>query len=90
MKKMVTEKYTGLDIDLDGSIDDAISLLQKYKEEGWTDIDTDWYGEYRCYHFTKKRLETDIEYDLRIEAEKSSKEQRRKYYEQLKKEFGDN
>ena len=94
MKKMIREICKDQDIDLDGTIDDAINMLQKYKEKGWTDIDTGWYGDQRYNYFSKYRLETDHEYDLRINAEKSSKEQskeqRRQYYEQLKKEFGDN
>ena len=88
MKKIVTQKGRE-DIDFEDSIDNVISMLQKYKEEGWIDIVADWYGEYKSYNVSKKRLETDHEYETRIKSEEDLKQNRRKQYEALKKEFGE-
>ena len=88
MKKIVTQKGRE-DIDFEDSIDNVISMLQKYKEEGWIDIVSNWYGEYKTYDVSKKRLETDYEYKSRIEHEENLKQNRRKQYEALKKEFGE-
>jgi hypothetical protein len=80
MKKMRTERNYHR-IDFEKSIDSVISMLQKYKEEGWTDITCDYYGpDDREFHVSKERLETD---------EEQNKTYRRKCYEDLKKEFGD-
>jgi len=89
MKKMRTERNYHR-IDFEKSIDSVISMLQKYKEEGWTDITCDYYGpDDREFHVSKERLETDEEYNTRIKLEEQNKTYRRKCYEDLKKEFGD-
>lgn len=88
MKKMITEKDYDT-IDFEKSIDSVISMLQKAKVEGWTDIYCDYSYNTVSYNFCKRRIETDKEYNARILEEETSKEYRRKQYEDLKKEFGD-
>lgn len=83
------------EIDLDLSLDDVISQLQKlrteYQKEGKTDlelhVDSGW-SNYTIY-LSGERLETDEELQKRmlsIELDKK-KEERRKEYLKLKKEF---
>ncbi len=79
----------GDEIDIEGSIDEAIIMLQKYKDEGWTEIDTEYYGDYSYYFLRKHRLETDQEYTIRMKRVEDQKQARRREYEKLKKEFGD-
>ena len=71
---------------LEGNIDEMISQLQDWKNDGW-EIDDDIFIE-----LYKNRLETDEEYNHRMRNEKLMKErdeaQRRKQYEQLREEFG--
>lgn len=74
--------------ELDGKIDDIISTLQKCKEDGWEGIDYDYYDGGREYYVYRTRIETDEEYEKRVGVEEQWKENRRKQYEQLKKEFG--
>ena len=72
---------------LEGNIDDMISQLQDWKNDGWEGVDDDIFIE-----LYKNRLETDEEYNHRMSNEKLMEEraeaQRRKQYEQLKREFG--
>lgn len=88
MKKIVTEQNRD-DIDFEDTIENLISMLQKLSREGWTDIVSQWHGEYKTYNFSKKRLETDYEFKSRIKHEEDLKQNRRKQYEALKKEFGE-
>jgi hypothetical protein len=74
--------------EFDGSIDKLIFILQKCKEEGWEYIDYDYSGGEKEYYLYKTRLETDEEYEKRMKHEEQQKENRRKQFEQLKKEFG--
>ena len=86
-RKKILEKSWS--IDFEGSIDEAISMLLNKKQEGWTDIGTKYtrdYVEYFCY---KYRPETDDEYNARLKAIEDQKNNRRKQYEELKKEFGE-
>ena len=77
---------------LEGNIDNMISQLQDWKNEGWEGLEVDYFYENTSYHLHKDRLETDEEYNLRMFQEQRAKEraeaQRRKQYEQLKREFG--
>jgi hypothetical protein len=73
----------------DGKLDYIISVLQKCKEDGWEGIDYDYYDGEKEYYVYKTRLETDEEYEKRMELEEQRKENRRIQYEQLKKEFGE-
>ena len=71
-----------------GSIDNIISSLQRYKEQGWEGITYEYdYDNKKEYYVYKERFETDEEYNLRMSEEKSWKEYRLKQYETLKKEF---
>lgn len=74
-----------------GSIDSLISTLQILKEKGWEKIDYEYeyYDGGREYYAYRTRFETDEEYAKRMGLEADSKNQRRKQYEQLRKEFGD-
>lgn len=73
---------------LKSNIDDVISQLQDWKNEGWEGITE---GDCIFVELYKHRLETDEEYNHRMSNEKLMKErdeaQRRKQYEQLKREF---
>lgn len=98
IKVKITEWYKGY---FDGTFEDIIAMLQDYKNEGeWEGFELrfDDYGE-DGYYLYKYRLENDKEYENRIkllEKEKErdlkrkekEKENRRKAYEELKKEFG--
>ena len=84
--------------EFEGSLVDIISQLQSALDEGWEGIDMEYegYEGYQEYYFYKHRPETDKEYAKRmklLEKEKAeklkAKERRRKQYEKLKKEFGD-
>ena len=72
---------------LEANIDNMISQLQDWKNDGWDVVDDAIYIE-----LYKNRLETDEEYNHRMSNEKLMKErdeaQRRKQYEQLREEFG--
>ena len=78
--------------DLEGKIDDMISQLQDWKNDGWEGLEIYYDYDNTSYHLYKDRLETDEEYNHRMSNEKLMKEraeaQRRKQYEQLKREFG--
>ena len=82
-------RVKGEEIDIEGSIDEAIIMLQKYKDQGWTEIDKGYYGEYSYYFMRKYRLETDHELTIRMKMAEDQKEARRREYEKLKKEFGE-
>ena len=77
---------------LEGNIDDMISQLQDWKNEGWEGLDSDYVYDVNCYKLYRNRLETDEEYKIRMFQEQRAKEraeaQRRKQYEELKREFG--
>ena len=77
-------------IDLDGTIEEAIRHLQSIKDK-YKDKNISLYLEGQdddgIYSIICYREENDIEIQQRKESEKRSKEARRKYYEQLKKEF---
>ena len=94
-----TEKYYG---DFEGSLESIISQLQSKLDDGWEGIVTEYERDYGDCHdhevpyLYKHRPETDKEYEKRmklLEKEKAeklkAKERRRKEYENLKKEFGD-
>ena len=78
----------------DRSIDDIIKILENYKKDGWEEI---YYSvSYECFDFYlhRTRLETDDEYNARMEElkkqqikEEKGKEKRRRLYEELKNEF---
>ncbi len=87
-KKLIRETKTIYLSDFEGKIDDMISQLQDWKNDGWErDDDNDIFIE-----LYKHRLETDEEYNHRMSNEKLIKERdeakRRKQYEQLREEFG--
>lgn len=88
-KKTIKDTLSVSLSELEGNLDDVISQLQTWKEEGWEGLDVDYYYESTTYNLYKSRLETDAEYQRRIQQEEHYKENRRKQYEQLKKEFGD-
>jgi len=78
--------------DFDNTIDKVISMLEKHKRDGWEGIDI--MSSYDGYDFQlyKYRPENDEEYNKRIQLQKKweeeKKENRRKQYEELKGEFG--
>lgn len=91
---MTTERITitekGPELFCSGSIDSVISVLQTLKEKGWEKIDYEYeyYDGGKEYYVYRTRLETDEEYAKRMGLEADRKNQRRKQYEQLRKEFG--
>ena len=91
-KKQIRKTKTIYLSDFEGKIDDMISQLQDWKNEGWEGLDSDYVYDVNCYELYRNRLETDEEYNERMSQEKLIKERdeakRRKQYEQLRKEFG--
>lgn len=100
-KKMINAKVTSghVDVsidpyDLEGTLDEAISHLQKmkdmykdrnvklvYKEDPWSD--------YKSFYLYEQRLENDEEYQKRLEKEERHIEYKREQFERLKKELGE-
>jgi hypothetical protein len=99
IKVKETQRYWG---DFDGPLDSIIASLQRELDAGWEGIVIEYERDYGDCHdhevpyLYKHREETDKEYEKRmklLEKEKTdkltAKERRRKEYEKLKKEFGD-
>jgi hypothetical protein len=74
-------------------ISDFIKNLQELQTEGWETIEMDKENypydneDYYYVRVYKTRLETDIEYNARIGNKNEMKENRRRDYERLRKEF---
>jgi hypothetical protein len=82
---------------LEGPLVNTIADLQSKLDEGWSGIGTEdeGFGGGPEYYLYKYRPETDKEYAKRMkglekkkEQELKAKERRRKQYEKLRKEFG--
>jgi hypothetical protein len=90
-KKQIRETKTIYFSDLEGTFEEVMTKLQNWKNEGWEGLECDYNYESTVYELYKHRLETDEEYNHRMSNEKLMKEraeaQRRKQYEQLKREF---
>jgi hypothetical protein len=97
MKKIISHEL--LRLDLDGSIDEAIEMLNSYKAR-YCDyhnlrivVDSAYEGGY-YYDLHGDRLETDLEENYRINEEKRIDERQteyqRKQYELLKAKFENN
>ncbi len=90
MKKKYIEKKIESCIDLSGSFDQVLQFLRDQEEElrkaGWTDLRLDEEGNYGSptYAIYGKRLETDKEYQKRINKRK--REEKKKQEEKQKKE----
>lgn len=78
-------------IDIEDGIPDLIKKLQELHNQGYEHLEKDRepYEDYDSIYACKTRLETDEEFQQRLEAHKRTVEHRRKLYESLKKEFGD-
>lgn len=91
-KKQIRETKTIYLSDLEGTFEEVMTKLQNWKNEGWEGLECDYCYESTSYELYRNRLETDEEYNHRMSNEKLMKErdeaQRRKQYEQLKREFG--
>lgn len=91
-KKQIRETKTIHLSELEGTLEEVMSKIQDWKNEGWEGLECDYQYESTYYELYKNRLETDEEYNLRMFQEQRAKEraeaQRRKQYEQLKREFG--
>ena len=89
--------YYDVTLELEGSLKDAIKQLQKLQKKyghlGQLRIDvgyvynTEWYGGRSEITLKYSSLETDEEYNQRMESYKAQEEARRQNYERLKKEF---
>lgn len=78
----------------DRPIDDTIKILEDYKKDGWEEIYYSIHYEGIDFYLRRNRLETDVEYNARMETikkqqikEEKDKEKRRRLYEELKNEF---
>jgi hypothetical protein len=75
------------------TISEFIKELQELQTEGWERIElqreSEYDGDYYYIRATKTRPETDDEYNNRIAQENQMMENRKRLYEQLKKEFGE-
>lgn len=87
-KQKVTER---IKIDIEDDIPNLIKELQELHSQGYEHLEKDRepYEDYDSIYACKTRLETDEEFQKRLDAHKQTIEQRRKLYESLKKEFGD-
>jgi hypothetical protein len=93
-KKQIRETETIYLSDLEGTLEEVMTKLQDWKNEGWEGLE--WSCDYQFdstyYELYRNRLETDREYNLRMSNEKLMEERaeahRRKQYEELRKEFG--
>lgn len=89
----VKETKTIWPYELEGTIDEMIAKLKELKEDKWELIDGDYFGDSYAYTLIKHRPETYEEYSNRIQSERMDEqrrlEHRRKQYEELRKEFGD-
>ena len=88
MTKKLIKETSGIECySFEGKLEDIIEMLQDWKNEG------EWEGiEFidDCGHqLYKHREETDVEVERRTKAEEYDKENRRKQYEKLRKEFED-
>jgi hypothetical protein len=90
--------YGDIIYELEGSIDNAIKFLQDLKANGYTDLSVDYesgyYSDNRVIRVLKERLETDEEFQKRLEAERIVKlqieERERQAYETLRAKFEKN
>jgi hypothetical protein len=90
--------YGDIIYELEGSIDDAIKFLQDLKANGYTDLSVDYesgyYSDNRVIRVLKERLETDEEFQKRLEAERIAKlqieERERQAYDTLRAKFEKN
>lgn len=91
-KKQITETESIYPSDLEGTFEEVMTKLQNWKNEGWEGLECNYRYESTYYELYRNRLETDEEYNLRMFQEQRAKEraeaQRRKQYEQLREEFG--
>lgn len=91
-KKQIRETETIYFSDLEGTFEEVMTKLQNWKNEGWEGLECNYHYEGTYYVLYRNRLETDEEYNLRMFQEQRAKERaeakRRKQYEQLKREFG--
>ena len=94
-RKQVKEKECVMDCYATRDLSDFIKNLQELHSEGWetVEIDKENYpydnNDYYYLKVSKTRLENDEEYNKRIDEENEWKENRKREYEQLKKEFGE-
>lgn len=84
--------YDSQEIDLDCvKISEAIQELTSYMEQGYERIDVETYESYgSTYHkisVTRKRMESDEEYERRMNQIKASHRREREQYEKLKAKF---
>jgi len=75
------------------NLSEFIKKLQELQTKGYEEIkikeEENYEGEYHYLAVTKTRPETDDEYNNRIAQENQMMENRKRLYEQLKKEFGE-
>jgi hypothetical protein len=95
--RIQVKETTSIDIySFEGKLEDIISRLQSELDNGWEGIDIDYdYEDGNSYRLYKHRPETNKEYEKRmklLEIQKTeklqAKERRRKEFEKLKLEFG--
>lgn len=101
---LMLRRYGQLTYQFDGPIEDTIKLLQEMKNEAdsmGVELVLDYETEYGSYgdsdrqvvNVYEKRMETDIEYQERLDKEAAQKEQalkrKREEFERLKKELGE-
>lgn len=101
---MVLRQWGHLTYQFDGPIEDSIKLLQEMKDEAdsqGVELVLDYETEYGSYgdsdrqvvNVYEKRMETDEEYQERLDKETTQKEQdlkrKREEFERLKKELGE-
>jgi len=91
--------YSMFEVEYEQTLDEYMDYIKELINEGWEGIELRPQGyDQSCYPFLyKTRMETDVEFQARLElAEKEQKkkakaeERKRRQYEKLKKEFEPN
>lgn len=69
------------------TLDEVVEQIQHLKNEGWETWNVEPYEYYAEIQLSCKCMETEEEVASRLRREQSHKENRRRKYEELKKEF---
>ncbi len=72
-------------------LDEVVEKILQLKGEGWEELKQDYDDEYDCIttkiEATRMRLETDEEFEARVQAMKERERWEREHYERLKARF---
>ena len=99
-KKLIRDyDYVLFEVEYDQRLDEYMDYIKELINEGWEGIELvpNRYGEGYFPYLYKTRMETDVEFQARLELEEKeqkkkakAEERKRRQYERLKKEFEPN